>query len=48
MNNIILLGIGTVIVGATIGGAVYYNNNTNNNITITDPNAVEQGTITMI
>ena len=44
MNNIILLGIGTVIVGATIGGAVYYNNNTNNNITITDPNTVEEGT----
>jgi len=44
MNNYILLGIGTVIVGATIGGVIYYNKNANNNITITDTNTVEQGT----
>ncbi|RLC39067.1 hypothetical protein DRH27_00685 [Candidatus Falkowbacteria bacterium] len=43
MKNLILLGIGSVIVGVTIGGVVYYNKNTNNNITITDPNTVEQG-----
>ena len=42
MNNYILLGIGTVIVGATIGGVIYYNKNANNNITITDTNTVEQ------
>ena len=44
MNNLIFIGIGTVVVGATIGGVVYYNNNANNNITITDPETVEQGT----
>jgi len=43
MDKFIFLGIGTVIVAATIGGAVYYNKNVNNIVTIEDSNTAEQG-----
>jgi len=43
MGRFIFMGIGTVIVGATIGGVVYYNKNVDNIIPVEDSNTTEQG-----